>query len=413
MTSLLDILKETDLQVGFTSHLTNIGERSVLPRHVLQKRLLLCLYGLGTNMGLKRVSNAIDIKGSGEQYMDLQYVYQRYLTPDTLRQAIATVVNETLRIRQSHVWGEGTTAVASDARKFAAREMNLLTEWHVRYHGPGVMVYWHVERHSTCIYSQLKSCSSSEVAAMIEGVLRHCTEMEVEKNYVDSHGQSEVGFAFCHLLGFKLLPRLKAISRQRLYRPDKGDPFAYPNLMPILTRPIHWTMMLSNYDEMVKYATALRLGTAEADAILKRFTRNRPQHPTYRALAELGKVVKTIFLCHYLAGEDLRREIHEGLNIVETWNSVNDFILYAKGGEIASNQTQAQELTMLSLHLLQVSLVYVNTLMIQQVLANPQFLERMTEPDWRGLNPLIHNHVNPYGTFELDLSKRLPIGEKS
>src|SRR5699024_7590287 len=79
------------------------------------------------------------------------------------------------------------------------------------------MIYWHVEKNSTCIYSQLKSCSSSEVAAMIEGVLRHCTNMDVEKNYVDTHGQSEIGFAFCHLLGFRLMPRLKSIHRQKLY----------------------------------------------------------------------------------------------------------------------------------------------------------------------------------------------------
>ena len=44
---------------------------------------------------------------------------------------------------------------------------------------------------------------------MIEGVLRHCTEMAVDRQYVDSHGQSEVAFAFCRLLGFQLLPRLK------------------------------------------------------------------------------------------------------------------------------------------------------------------------------------------------------------
>lgn len=42
---------------------------------------------------------------------------------------------------------------------------------------------------------------------MIEGVLRHCTEMEVEQQYVDSHGQSEVAFALSHLLGFDLMPR--------------------------------------------------------------------------------------------------------------------------------------------------------------------------------------------------------------
>jgi len=210
----LDILKETDLRVGFTSHFSSMGDREVIDRGILQKRLLLCLYGLGTNTGLKRISNATSATNAGEKYTDLRYVYQRYIHKDALRHAIATVVNDTLRIRQAHIWGEGTTACASDARKFAAHDQNLLAEWHIRYHGPGVMIYWHVERHSICIYSQLKAPSSSEVASMIEGVLRHCTEMEVEKNYVDSHGQSEVGFAFCRLLGFELLPRLKAIGRQ-------------------------------------------------------------------------------------------------------------------------------------------------------------------------------------------------------
>src|SRR2546422_4843480 len=87
-----------------------------------------------------------------------------------------------------------------------------------------------VERKSTCIYSQVKSCSSSEVAAMIEGILRHCTDAEIAANYVDSHGQSEVAFAFCHLLGFRLLPRLKDIGSQRLYRAEKGAPEEFANL---------------------------------------------------------------------------------------------------------------------------------------------------------------------------------------
>lgn len=47
---------------------------------------------------------------------------------------------------------------------------------------------------------------------MIEGVLKHCTEMNIDKQYVDSHGQSLVAFAFCHLLGLDLMPRLKGIA---------------------------------------------------------------------------------------------------------------------------------------------------------------------------------------------------------
>lgn len=123
-----------------------------------------------------------------EQYHDLLYVRRRYLHPDALRNAIAAVVNAIFRIRAAHIWGEGTTACASDAKQFGAWDQNLLTAWHMRYGGRRVMIYWHAEKHATCIYSQLKTCSSSEVVAMIEGVLRHCTDMMVKQQFVDSHG---------------------------------------------------------------------------------------------------------------------------------------------------------------------------------------------------------------------------------
>ena len=44
--------------------------------------------------------------------------------------------------------------------------------------------------------------------------------MQVEKQFVDSHGQSEVAFAFTHLLGFKLMPRIKRIHVQKIYLPN-------------------------------------------------------------------------------------------------------------------------------------------------------------------------------------------------
>ena len=108
----------------------------------------------------------------------------------------------------------------------------------------------------------------------------------------------------------------------------------------------------------------------------------------------------------------MRREIHEGLQVIEQWNSANDFILYyGKGGELASNRLEDQELAMLSLHLLQVSLVYINTLMIQQVLAEPAWQDCLTAVDLRALTPLLWAHVNPYGTFALDMHTRLPLAQ--
>jgi len=205
------------------------------------------------------------------------------------------------------------------------------------------------------------------------------------------------------------MPRLKRIHVQKLYRPETGNPSAYPNLQKILSRPINWDLIRQQSDQMVKYATALRLGMAETEAILKRFTRGNLKHPTYQALAELGKAIKTIFLCEYLHSEPLRREINEGLNVVENWNSANSFIFYGKGGEVATNRLEDQELAVLSLHLLQICLVYINTLMIQQVLSHEQWMELMKPDDLRALSPLIWGHVNPYGTFRLDMNERLLI----
>ena len=94
----------------------------------------------------------------------------------------------------------------------------------------------------------------------------------------------------------------------------------------MLSRPIDWELIRRQYDETVKYATALRLGTAEAEAILRRFTRENTQQPTYKALPELAKAVKTAFLARNLADQAVRREINDGLNVIEHWNSANEFI---------------------------------------------------------------------------------------
>ena len=157
---------------------------------------------------------------------------------------------------------------------------------------------------------------------MVEGAMRHDTTMDLQANYTDSHGQSEIGFAITRLLDFDLLARIKQINKTRLYLPVAGHPNAYPRLTRALTRPIRWDIVAEQYDQMIKYATAIRTHTASTEAILRRFTRNA-SHPTYTAMLEVARAQKTIFIARYLRLRDLQREIDEGLNVVESFNSAN------------------------------------------------------------------------------------------
>jgi TnpA family transposase len=402
--SLLDILKEVELRLDLTSSFESIASKEVMPRQELQYKIILCLFALATNTGLKRISSNIP----NITYEDLKYIQRRFINKDNLSNAIIKVINGSLEIRNKSLFGGVTISCACDSTKFSAWDQNLMTEWHVRYKGPGIMVYWHVDKKALCVYSQLKTCSSSEIVAMIEGIIHHSTNAEISKSYVDSHGQSLVAFAFSNLLDFALLPRLKGIGSEKLYLPDAN--FAETeNIESIISRTINWNIIRENYDQMIQYAVALKLKISEPESLLKRFTANNLQHPVYQALQELGRVIKTIFICQYLCFEELRQEIHEGLNVVERWNSVNDFIFYGKKSTISSNEQTIQELSILSLHLLQTSLVYINTLMIQKVLQSEYWINRLTIEDKRALSPLIYAHVNPYGTFQLDMKKRINI----
>ena len=64
---------------------------------------------------------------------------------------------------------------------------------------------------------------------------------------------------------------------------------------------------------------------------------------------------------------------------------------------------------MLALHLLQSALVHINTLLVQRVLAEPEWRARLSDVDRRALSPLFWSNANVYGHFPLDMDRHLDL----
>jgi hypothetical protein len=71
-------------------------------------------------------------------------------------------------------------------------------------------------------------------------------------------------------------------------------------------------------------------------------------------------------------------------------------IFFGKGGDIANNRREEQELSVLCLRVLQAALVSVKTLMVQDILADDELAARLIDAARRGLTPLFWTHVVPY-----------------
>ena len=214
MTGLLDILKEADLRIRFTDAFSTAASREATNKEEVRRRLLLCLYGLGTNAGLKRLA----VGDHGFSHKELLHTRRRYVDTDSL-DATRRVVNATLAVRDPAP-GRGHDRVRGrlhPLRRARPEPHDRVARPLRRKRSDDLLA----RRHRLGASTSLKRCSSSEVASMIEGVLRHDTDAEIDRTYVDSHGQSEVAFAFCKLLGFQP-PRLKNIAAQRLYLPEAG-----------------------------------------------------------------------------------------------------------------------------------------------------------------------------------------------
>ncbi len=154
-----------------------------------------------------------------------------------------------------------------------------------------------------------------QAGVAIEGVLRHSENRDdggLQRLSVDPHGYTSVGMVVSKLLGFDLCPGLHNLAERKLYLP-RGFA-ASEALSAVIAHDVSLKAIRTRWDELLRLVASIQSGPVSAIVALQRFGSAAQADPVYRSADQLGKLLRTLFLCDYFSNAAFRRELHTLLN---------------------------------------------------------------------------------------------------
>jgi TnpA family transposase len=393
-----DVLIDIDNQTNFLRYFLHAGGDTRLPAAARRRNALAALIAIGCNIGPQRMAVA-----SGLNAHEISFVADWHLTEEALKSATIEIINFASRLPMSRIFGRGDTCSADGMRFYVP--VNILAADYSRVlAGRGVTLYAHTADNFLRLHQQPIPCRLREAAFSLDGLLEHDTELDPKICYTDTHGYTEVVMATAALLGFELAPRIRDIKDQTLYKIDRQQ--KYPNLDPILAGTVKTHLIRQAWDETIRVIASIHERIVSASLILQRLGSYARQNSIHRALAEIGRVYKTIHILKTLDDEEYRRRMGRELNKGEASHDLSRFLCFGKEGMLRGREFGDQLHTFSCLSVLHNAVVAWNTLeigsLVDQLRAEGHTIDEETLSQ---TTPLYRKHINPFGRYHFDVSR--------
>jgi TnpA family transposase len=255
-----EVMHEVSGATGLGAAFTNLrtGERCED-----ESALLAAILADATNLGLTRMAAA----SQGVTRDQLIWTADAYIRPETYKAAQARIIDAHHALPIAAIWGDGTTS-SSDGQFFrSAKRGDAAGDINARYgRDPGLSFYTHLSDQHGPYSIKVMSATNHEAPYVLDGLLHHGTQLNINTHYMDTGGASDHVFILCAMLGIRFCPRLRDLPDRRLACIELAS--NYPDLQPLMGRRIrgrHHSRALDRNCALGRFASC-RNGCALNDA---------------------------------------------------------------------------------------------------------------------------------------------------
>jgi len=394
-----DMLVEVDAKTRFSQALLgrmakDIGEL---------KAVYGALYAHGTENNAKGVCAMIP----GLQVSQISMAMRALEASGRLREANTRIIDYQQSMPIAMLWGQGDKASSDSMTLDTSRHLHSARmEYRRKQHGVGI--YVHMLDTWALFHDQPIVINDRQAAPAVHGVEAHnCTRREDQIRLsllaVDTHGYTNAAMAIAKLLGFDLCVRLRQLSERKMFMAWGTAP--PESLERLVVGKVSLRKIRAGWMELLRLIASIRQGRLTAAEAIARLGSAARGDPVHAAADELGKLLRTVFLCDYFTIPEFRREMHALLNRGESIHQLQRAVYHGRVG--VSRGRRADELRAISTsHTLLTNVVIAwNTMKMQEVVDRWKALKHPIEDHWiRRIGPVHFEHVNFKGTitFEID-----------
>ena len=402
-----ELLLEIDARTGFASAFTHASEAEARARD-LATTLCAVLLAEACNTGLEPLVRP-DMPSLRRSR--LSWVRQNYLRAETLTRANARLVAAQNGIDLARRWGGGDVASA-DGMRFVVPVRTIHAGPNPKYFGPerGVTYYNLVSDQFTGINAITVPGTLRDSLVLLSVVLEQETEFEPTEIMTDTGAYTDVIFGIFWLLGYQFSPRIADVGGARFWRIDSTAD--YGALDKLASHKAKTGIIAEHWDDLLRLAGSLKLGFVQAGGLMRTLQTNDRPTRLARALEQLGRIVKTLYLLAYIDDEAYRRRILTQLNRGEGRHQLARVVFHGKRGELRQRYREGQEDQLGALGLVVNAIILWNTIYMDAALDQLRGEGiGVRDEDVARLSPLVHEHINMLGRYAFILPEPVARGE--